>query len=85
MLGPHYGSLKFCTLLMFVFFHLHGRRAKLRGILLFFTHAESFDVSVLEARLHEDLQISGCEWGWKLSQICLVRSIPWKVAQIKCH
>ena len=57
MLGPHLGSLKFCTLLMFVFFHLHGRRAKLRGIPLFFTHAESFDVSVLEARLHEDLQI----------------------------
>ena len=56
-LGPRYGSLKSCTLLVFVFFHLHGRRAKLRGILLFFTHAESFDISVLEARLHEDLQI----------------------------
>ena len=57
MLGPHHSSFKFCTLLMFVFFHLHGRRAKLRGTPLFFTHAESFDVSVLEARLHEDLQI----------------------------
>ena len=57
MLGPHHGSLKFCTLLIFVFFHLHGKRAKLRGIPLFFTHAESFDISVLEARLHEDLQI----------------------------
>ena len=56
MLGPHHGSLKFCTLLIFVFFHLHMRRAKLRGIPLF-THAESFDVSVFEARLHEDLQI----------------------------
>ena len=57
MSGPHHGLLKFCTLLMLVFFHLHGRCAKLRGIPLFFTHAESFDVSVLEARLHEDLQI----------------------------
>ena len=57
MLGPHYGSLKFCTLQVFVFFHLHGRRAKLRGIPLFFTCVESFDISVLEARLHEDLQI----------------------------
>ena len=56
MLGIHHGSLKFCTLLIFVFFHLHGRRAKLRGIPLS-THAESFDVSVLEARLHEGLQI----------------------------
>ena len=57
MLGSHHGSLKFCTLLMFVFFHLHGRCAELRGIPLFFTHSESFDVSALEARLHEDLQI----------------------------
>ena len=57
MLGPYYGSLKFCTPLVFVFFHLHGRRAKLRGTPLFFTHAESLDISVLEARLHEDLQI----------------------------
>ena len=56
MLGPHHGSLKFCILLVFVFFHLHVRRAKLRGIPLFI-HAESFDVSVFEARLHEDLQI----------------------------
>ena len=56
MLGPHHGSLKFYTLLIFVFFHLHGRRAKLRGIPLS-TYAESFDVSVLEARLHEGLQI----------------------------
>ena len=57
MLGPHHGSLKFCTLLIFVFFHLHRRRAKLRGTPLFFTRAESFDISVLEVRLHEDLQI----------------------------
>ena len=57
MLGPHHGSLKFCTLLMFGFFYLHGRCAELRGIPLFFNHAVSFDVSVLEARLHEDLQI----------------------------
>ena len=56
-LGPHYGSLKPCTLLLFVFFYLHGRRVKIRDTPLFFTHAESFDVSVLEACLHEDLQI----------------------------
>ena len=56
MLGLHHGLLKFCTLLIFVFFHLHGRRAKLRGIPLS-THAESFDASILEAHLHEDLQI----------------------------
>ena len=55
MLGPYYGLLKFCTLLVFVFFHLRGRRVKLRGIPLFFTHAVSFDVSVFEAHLHEDL------------------------------
>ena len=56
MLGLHHSLLKFCTLLIFVFFHLHGRRAKLRGIPLF-THAESFDAPVFEACLHEDLQI----------------------------
>ena len=56
-LGPRYGSLKSCTLLVFVFFYLHGRRAKIRDTPLFFTHAEFFDISVLEARLHEDLQI----------------------------
>ena len=27
----------------------------------------------------------GCEWRWKLSQLCLVRSIPWKAARIECH
>ena len=57
MLDPHHDSLKFCTLLMFVFFHLRGRCAELRGIPLVFTHAVSFDVPMLEARLHEDLQI----------------------------
>ena len=56
MLGLHHSLLRFCTLLIFVFFHLHGRRAKLRGIPLF-THAEPFDASILEARLHEDLQV----------------------------
>ena len=66
MLGPHHGSPKFCTLLIFVFFHLHGKRAKLRGIPLFFTYAESFDVSVLEACLHEDLQISRLRMGLEL-------------------
>ena len=57
ILGPYYGSLKFYTLLVFVFFHLLGKRAKIKGTPLFSTHAESFDISVLEARLHEDLQI----------------------------
>ena len=66
MLGPHHGSLKFCTLLMFVFFHLHGRCVELRGIPLFFTHAVSFDVSVLEACFHEDLQIL---WLWMVLEI----------------
>jgi len=42
--------------LIFVFSHLHVRRAKSRGIPLF-THVESFDAPVYEARLHEDLQI----------------------------
>ena len=55
MLGPPHGLLKFCALLMFVFFHLHGRCAKLRGIPLFFSYSLSSDVSVLEACLHEDL------------------------------
>ena len=55
MLGPPHGLLKFCTLLMFMFFYLRGRCAELRGIPLFFTHAVSFDVLVFEARLHEDL------------------------------
>ena len=27
----------------------------------------------------------GREWRWKLSQLCLVRSIPWKVTRIECH
>ena len=56
-LGPRYGSLKSCTLLVFVFFHLPGKRAKIKGTPLFSTHAESFDISVLKGRLHEDLQI----------------------------
>ena len=55
MLGPPRGLLKFRTLLLFVLIHFHGRCAELRGITLFFTHAVSFDVSVFEARLHEDL------------------------------
>ena len=57
MLGPHHGLLKFYTLLMFAFFHLRVRRAELRGLPLVFTHAVSSDVSVFEARLHDDLQI----------------------------
>ena len=56
-LGSHYGSLKSCVLLLFVFFHLQRRRVKTGGTPLFFTHAGSFDTSVLEARLHGDPQI----------------------------
>ena len=56
MLSLHHSLLRFYTLPIFVLFHLHGRRAKLRGI-PFPTHAESFDASILEVRLHEDLQI----------------------------
>ena len=43
-------------LLIFVFSHLHVRRAKLRGITLF-THVESFDAPVFKVLLHEDLHI----------------------------
>ena len=57
MFGSHHDSLRFCTLLMFVLFHLYRRCTELGGIPLAFSHAVSFDVSVLEARLHEDLQI----------------------------
>ena len=56
-LGPHYGSLKSSTPLLLAFFHLYGRHVKIRATPLFSTHAGSFDISVLEARLHEDLQI----------------------------
>ena len=56
-LGPHYGLLKSSIPLLLAFFHLHGRRVMIRATPLFFAHAGSFDISVLEARLHEDLQI----------------------------
>ena len=55
--GPHCGPLKSSTPLLLVFFHLRGRRVKIRATPLLFAHAGSFDISVLEARLHEDLQI----------------------------
>ena len=55
MLGLPCGLLKFRTLLLFVFFHLYGRCAELGGITSSSTRAVSFDVSVFEARLHEDL------------------------------
>ena len=55
MLSPPRDLLKFRTLPLLVFFHLHGRCAELRGITLFFIRAVSFVVSVFEARLHEDL------------------------------
>ena len=80
-LGPHYGSLKPCTLLLFVFFHLHGRHVKIRDTPLFFTHAESFGISVLEVRLHEDLQIlrlwmrleiePSLPYPWHLLETCM--------------
>ena len=57
ILGPHHDSLRLCTLLMFGLFHLHRRCIELRGIPLASSHAVSFDVSVLEERLHEDLLI----------------------------
>ena len=56
MLGFYHSLLKFHTLIIFVFFHLHGGRAKLRGVPLP-NHVKSFDASILETRLHEDLQI----------------------------
>ena len=55
MLSPPRDLLKFRTLLLLKFFHLHGRCAELRGFTLFFTRIVSFDVSVFEACLHEDL------------------------------
>ena len=50
-------ALESSTPLLFVFFYLHGRRVKIRATPLFFAHAGSFDIPVLEACLHEDLQI----------------------------
>ena len=47
--------LKFYTLLLLVFFHLHGRCVELGGFTLLFARAASFDASVFEARLHENL------------------------------
>ena len=57
MLSPPRDLLTSFTLLLFAFFHLHGSRVKTKDTPLFSIHAESFDISVLEARLHEDLQI----------------------------
>ena len=57
MLSPPRDLLTSYTLLLFTLFHLHGSRVKTRDAPLFSIHAESFDISVLEARLHENLQI----------------------------
>ena len=57
MLSPPRDLLTFYTLLLFTLFHLHGSRVKTRDAPLFSIHTESFDISVLEARLHKDLQI----------------------------
>ena len=80
-LGPHYGSLKSSILLLFVFLHLHGRRVKIKNTHLSFIHAESFDISVLKARLYEDLQIlrlwmrleiePSLPYPWHLLETCM--------------
>ena len=57
MLSPPRDLLTSYTLLLFTLFHLRGSRVKTRDAPLFSIPAESFDISVLEARLHEDLQI----------------------------
>ena len=57
MLSPPCDLLTSCTLLLFTLFHLRGSHVKTRDTPLFSIHAESFDISILEARLHEDLQI----------------------------
>ena len=57
MLSPPRDLLTSYTLLLFTLFHLHGSRVKTRDVPLFSIPAEPFDISVLEARLHEDLQI----------------------------
>ena len=55
-LGSRYGSQIQYSIIICIFY-LHGRRVTIRATPLFFAHAGSFDISVLEARLHEDLQI----------------------------
>ena len=57
MLIPPRDLFTSCILLLFMLFHLHGSRVKTRDAPLFSIPAESFDISVLETRLHEDLQI----------------------------
>ena len=57
MLSPPRDLLTSFTLLLFTPFHLHGNRVKARDAPLFSLPAESSDISVLEAPLHEDLQI----------------------------
>ena len=55
-LGSRYGSRIQYSIIICIFY-LHGRRVRIRATPLFFAHAGSFDISVLKARLHEDLQI----------------------------
>ena len=55
MLSPPRDLLTSFTLLLFTLFHLHGNCVKTREAPLFSIPAESSDISVLEARLHEDL------------------------------
>ena len=57
MLSPPRDLLTSFTLLLFTLFHLHGSRVKTKATPLFFIRAESCDISVFEACLHEDLQI----------------------------
>ena len=57
MLSPSRDLLTSYALLLFTLFRLRGSRVKTRDAPLFSIPAESFDISVLKARLHEDLQI----------------------------
>ena len=57
MLSPPRDLLTSYILLLFTLFHLHGSRVKTRDAPLLSIPAESFDISVLEACLHEDLPI----------------------------
>ena len=79
MLGLHHSLLRFYTLLILVFFHLHGRRAKLRGILYPLTRSP---LTLLYSRcaFTRIFRSYGHEWRWNLSQLFLVYSIPWKAA-----
>ena len=86
MLGPSRGLLKFRTLLLFVFFHLHGRCAEFkrhyfilhpRSVLLMFQYSRCAFTRTFKSY--------GAGWCWKLCQSCLVCSISWESTQIKLN